>query len=229
MECSNGGEAPEAAALATWLCGRLADGSMPAGVAATFGAPLIPSGSGSVTRTVNGSHSFTITGYSLAKGMGARKHVASDTFSVVGRVLLPRRLERPRQLAVRLAVHCPRQRGLRRARAFELTMLDMSGKGKHKVHSHFDRSLESGPYPLKHRGSMWGYKRFVWRAALEASDYLKDDTLNVTCTVGVVVSRTEGPRQISIPVPPPQALSCGPMREKLDGKLSVTDMEAPVS
>jgi hypothetical protein len=29
------------------------------------------------------------------------------------------------------------------------------GKGKHKVHSHFDRSLESGPYTLKYRGSMW--------------------------------------------------------------------------
>lgn len=43
---------------------------------------------------------------------------------------------------------------------FELTMLDQSGKVKHKVHSHFDRALESGPYTLKYRGSMWGYKRF---------------------------------------------------------------------
>ena len=38
---------------------------------------------------------------------------------------------------------------------FELTLLDQSGKGKHKVHSHFDRALESGPYTLKYRGSMW--------------------------------------------------------------------------
>jgi hypothetical protein len=34
-------------------------------------------------------------------------------------------------------------------------LLDQSGKGKHKVHSHFDRALESGPYTLKYRGSMW--------------------------------------------------------------------------
>lgn len=38
---------------------------------------------------------------------------------------------------------------------FELTLLDQSGKGKHKVHSHFDRALEGGPYTLKYRGSMW--------------------------------------------------------------------------
>ncbi|KAE8721170.1 BTB/POZ and MATH domain-containing protein 4 [Hibiscus syriacus] len=38
---------------------------------------------------------------------------------------------------------------------FELTLLYQSGKGKHKVHSHFDRALESGPYTLKYRRSMW--------------------------------------------------------------------------
>ena len=38
---------------------------------------------------------------------------------------------------------------------FELTLLDQSGKERHKVHSHFERTLESGPYTLKYRGSMW--------------------------------------------------------------------------
>jgi hypothetical protein len=38
---------------------------------------------------------------------------------------------------------------------FELTLLDQSGKGQHKVHSHFGRTLEGGPYTLKYRGSMW--------------------------------------------------------------------------
>lgn len=46
-----------------------------------------------------------------------------------------------------------------------------------------------------------GYKRFYKRAALETSDYLKDDCLLVDCTVGVVRSRTEGPRVYSIRVP----------------------------
>lgn len=38
---------------------------------------------------------------------------------------------------------------------FELSLLDQSGKGRDKVHSHFGRALESGPYTLKYRGSMW--------------------------------------------------------------------------
>ncbi|KAM7256206.1 hypothetical protein ACFE04_011947 [Oxalis oulophora] len=32
--------------------------------------------------TVNGSHQFKITGYSLSKGMGIGKYIASDTFTV---------------------------------------------------------------------------------------------------------------------------------------------------
>lgn len=47
-----------------------------------------------------------------------------------------------------------------------------------------------------------GYKRFFKRTALEASDYLKDDCLQVNCIVGVVKSQTEGPKIYSIAVPP---------------------------
>nr|KJB25908.1 hypothetical protein B456_004G215300 [Gossypium raimondii] len=85
---------------------------------------------------------------------------------------------------------------------FELTLLDQSGKERHKVHSHFGRTLESGPYTLKYRGSMWGYKRFFRRTLLEQSDYLKNDCLSVHCSVGVVKSHTEGPKFYSIAVPP---------------------------
>ncbi|MBA0583282.1 hypothetical protein Gorai_014147, partial [Gossypium raimondii] len=85
---------------------------------------------------------------------------------------------------------------------FELTLLDQSGKERHKVHSHFGRTLESGPYTLKYRGSMWGYKRFFKRTLLEQSDYHKDDCLSVHCSVGVVKSHTEGPKIYSIAVPP---------------------------
>ncbi|KAL2507728.1 BTB/POZ and MATH domain-containing protein 2 [Forsythia ovata] len=85
---------------------------------------------------------------------------------------------------------------------FELTLLDQSGQERHKVHSHFGRELESGPYTLKYQGSMWGYKRFFKRNALESSAYLKDDCLKVQCCVGVVRSHTEGPKIYSIPVPP---------------------------
>ncbi|CAN6196974.1 unnamed protein product [Urochloa humidicola] len=43
-----------------------------------------PTSSRSVTETVNGSHRFVIQGYSLAKGMGVGRHIASETFSVGG-------------------------------------------------------------------------------------------------------------------------------------------------
>ncbi|XP_074562838.1 BTB/POZ and MATH domain-containing protein 4-like, partial [Curcuma longa] len=46
-----------------------------------------------------------------------------------------------------------------------------------------------------------GYKRFFRRAALETSDYLKDDCLKIDCTVGVVMSVVDSPRLHSIEVP----------------------------
>lgn len=85
---------------------------------------------------------------------------------------------------------------------FELTLVDHSGKGRDKVNSHFDRTLESGPYSLKYKGSMWGYKRFFRRTTLETSDYVKDDCLLIHCTVGVVRNCLEGPKQYCISVPP---------------------------
>eukprot|EP00249_Psilotum_nudum_P017133 c26177_g4_i1 orf=1-825(+) len=48
---------------------------------------------------------------------------------------------------------------------------------------------------------MWGYKRFFRRAVLEASDFLSNDSLVITCTVGVVISSTQSPKLYSITVP----------------------------
>ncbi|KAG8636678.1 hypothetical protein MANES_15G021800v8 [Manihot esculenta] len=79
--------------------------------------------------------------------------------------------------------------------------MDQSGKENHKVHTHFGRALESGPYTLKYGGSMWGYKRFFKRTQLETLDYLKDDTLVIRCCVGLVKSQTERPKTYTIAVP----------------------------
>ncbi|KAH7296622.1 hypothetical protein KP509_26G031100 [Ceratopteris richardii] len=49
---------------------------------------------------------------------------------------------------------------------------------------------------------MWGYKHFFKRAVLETFDYIKHDTLALTCTVGFV-SSTQGQKVYSIPVPKP--------------------------
>lgn len=113
----------------------------------------------SVTETVRGSHQFKITGYSLSKGIGIGKYMASDVFSVGGYdwaiYFYPdgKSVEDNAtyvSLFIALASDGTDVRAL-----FELTLLDQSGKERHKVHSHFERTLESGPYTLKYRGSMW--------------------------------------------------------------------------
>ncbi|KAG2534660.1 BTB/POZ and MATH domain-containing protein 5-like isoform X2 [Panicum virgatum] len=164
-----------------------------------------PTSSRSVTQTVNGSHRFVIQGYSLAKGMGVGKHIASETFTVGGyqwAIYFYPDGKNPEDNSAYVSVFIALASEGTDVRAlFELTLLDQSGKGKHKVHSHFDRSLESGPYTLKYRGSMWGYKRFFRRTALETSDFLKDDCLKINCTVGVVVSTMDYSRPHAIEVP----------------------------
>ncbi|KAF9599515.1 hypothetical protein IFM89_038735 [Coptis chinensis] len=166
---------------------------------------ISPTSSRSVTETVNGSHKFVIQGYSLAKGMGIGKHIASENFTVGGyqwAIYFYPDGKNPEDNSTYVSVFIALASEGTDVRAlFELTLVDQSGKGKHKVHSHFDRSLESGPYTLKYRGSMWGYKRFFRRAMLESSDFLKDDCLRINCTVGVVVSTIDCSRLHSVHVP----------------------------
>ncbi|KAF5201607.1 BTB/POZ and MATH domain-containing protein [Thalictrum thalictroides] len=160
----------------------------------------------SINETVNGSHEYTIKGYSLAKGMGAGKFIQSDIFTVGGydwSVYFYPDGKNPEDNSGYVSVFIALASEGTDVRAlFELTLLDQSGKEKHKVHSHFDRALESGPYTLKYRGSMWGYKRFFKRTMLEGSVFLKDDCLAMHCTVGVVRTRTEAPKLYSVPMPP---------------------------
>ncbi|RYR45793.1 BTB/POZ and MATH domain-containing protein 5 [Arachis duranensis] len=172
---------------------------------ATAMALMSPTTSRSVTQTVNGSHKFVIQGYSLAKGMGIGKHIASDVFCVGGYqwaiYFYPDGKNPEDNSAYVSAFIALASEGTDVRALFELTLVDQSGQGKHKVHSHFDRSLESGPYTLKYKGSMWGYKRFFRRSVLETSDFLKNDCLKINCTVGVVVSATDCPQLHSISVP----------------------------
>ncbi|XP_058109500.1 BTB/POZ and MATH domain-containing protein 3 isoform X2 [Magnolia sinica] len=175
-------------------------------------SPPNDSSSKSVNETVNGSHHYTIKGYSLAKGMGPGKYISSDTFMVGGyqwAIYFYPDGKNPEDSSMYVSVFIALASDGTDVRAlFELTLLDQSGKGKHKVHSHFDRALESGPYTLKYRGSMWGYKRFFRRTTLETSDYLKDDCLAMHCTVGVVRTRIEGPKQYTISIPPSDMGQC---------------------
>ena len=121
-------------------------------------APTVTT-STSITDTIDGEHEFKITGYSLSKGIGIGKYVASDTFMVGGYswaiYFYPdgKSIEDNASyvsLFIALASEGNDVRAL-----FELTLKDQSGRERHKVHSHFGRALESGPYTLKYRGSMW--------------------------------------------------------------------------
>ncbi|KAF5744190.1 BTB/POZ and MATH domain-containing protein 2-like [Tripterygium wilfordii] len=160
----------------------------------------------SKTDTVNGSHEFRIAGYSLLKGMGIGKYLASETFVVGGyswAIYFYPDGKSPEDNASYVSLFIALASDGTDVRAlFELAMLDQSGNERHKVHSHFGRILDSGPYTLKYRGSMWGYKRFFKRSVLETSDFLRDDCLQIQCSVGVVKSCTEGPKIYSIPMPP---------------------------
>ncbi|XP_049406262.1 BTB/POZ and MATH domain-containing protein 2 [Solanum stenotomum] len=156
--------------------------------------------------TINGSHEFKVDGYALSKGMGIGKYVTSEIFTVGGHswavYFYPDGKSSEDNgtyvsLFIALASDATDVRAL-----FELSLMDQSGNERHKVHTHFGRVLETGPYTLKYRGSMWGYKRFFRRTLLEASDYLKDDCLLIQCTVGVVRSYNETPKTFSLSVPP---------------------------
>ncbi|KAK4855365.1 hypothetical protein QYF36_006479 [Acer negundo] len=73
--------------------------------------------------------------------MGIGKYITSDTFVISGYAW---------------AVYFyPDGKSLEIRALFELTLMDQSGKKRHKVHTKFGRALESGPYALKYRGSMW--------------------------------------------------------------------------
>ncbi|XP_019439437.1 PREDICTED: BTB/POZ and MATH domain-containing protein 3-like isoform X2 [Lupinus angustifolius] len=157
------------------------------------------SSSRSISETINGSHEFTINGYSLAKGMGPGKYIMSDTFSVGGydwAIYFYPDGKNPEDNSMYVSVFIALASEGTDVRAlFKLILVDQTPKGNNKVHSHFDRPLESGPYTLKYRASMWGYKRFFRRSLLETSDYLKNDCLIMDCTVGVVKTRFEGSKQ----------------------------------
>ena len=109
----------------------------------------------SMTETVNESHQFNISGYSLLKGIGIGKCVASNTFTAGGHCweiyFYPdgKNVQDNAtyvSLFIVLASEGTDVRAL-----FELKLLDQSGKGRHKVHNQFD----SGPYTIRSRGSMW--------------------------------------------------------------------------
>lgn len=125
----------------------------------TSSSPFPTTTSTSRTETINGSHEFKIGGYSLSKGVGIGKYIASDTFFVGGYAwavyFYPDGKSAEDNAAYVSLFIALASEGTDVRALFELSLMDQSGKENHKVHTHFGRALESGPYTLKYRGSMW--------------------------------------------------------------------------
>ncbi|CAA7404486.1 unnamed protein product [Spirodela intermedia] len=149
-------------------------------------------------RAVKESYRYVVVGYSMAKGMGIGKFLASEIF-LVGRYLwviyfYPEGKNREDDDYV--SVFSP----------FELILVDQSGKGEHIVKSRFGGKRPDGPLRL------WGYKHmdfliFLKKEAVESSDFLQNDSLVFECAIRVFKTCTVTPIQRSIHVPP-STLGC---------------------
>ncbi|KAI3886148.1 hypothetical protein MKX03_034959 [Papaver bracteatum] len=168
------------------------------------------SSSRSIHETVKGSHEFKIEGYSLAKGMGVGKYMSSGKFTVGGYVWVLHFYpdghsdDSKEYISLFLQLVSPRQE-VREVYEFEL--LDHSGKKKYAF------VPQESPSTFNTVSSSWyvptGKKRFMKRSDLETSTFLKDDCLNIVCTIGVVKNhvetmqpRVDEGKHYVIPVPP---------------------------
>lgn len=109
----------------------------------------------SVTEMTSGSNLFVIQGYSTAKGIGVGNHIASNEFTVGGYKWVIHFYPDGKILednSTHVSVFVALASESRNVRAlFELTLMDQSGKGKHKVNSCFMKSLTD---TLRHRSEL---------------------------------------------------------------------------
>lgn len=108
--------------------------------------------------TVDGSYHFTLTGYSLAKGVGSGKYFSSGAFAVGGHewaiYFYPDgKSDGDHSEFVSVFIVLASESFNVQA-LFEIALLDRSGRGKHKIHSHFTGHIKS-PYTLECQGGMW--------------------------------------------------------------------------
>ncbi|KAL9289769.1 hypothetical protein ACSQ67_024454 [Phaseolus vulgaris] len=157
----------------------------------------------SVIEMVKGSHEFKVKGYSLVKGIGVGKFIASETFNVGGYewaiYFYPDGIDTQENAGVYVSVFVVLVSNANDVRAkFELVMHDQSGDDEHFVLGHFNGTLGTDPYTLS-TGEMWGIRRFYKSFHLEHSTYLIDDCLQVNCTVGVLPTTLDNSMIIEVP------------------------------
>lgn len=148
----------------------------------------------SVDDLVTGSHTFTFNRFSRREGFEVGKYFVSDTFTAGGYdwaiTLYPNGKKDQDKDYISLYIRLESEKTDVNA-VFELTLVDQSGKGKHKIQTQFGRLQEKHPFLMKRCGSQWGFGQYIKKKYLKKSGYLKDDCLVVNCVVGVLASCTD--------------------------------------
>nr|CAD1826047.1 unnamed protein product [Ananas comosus var. bracteatus] len=163
------------------------------------------SSSALVAEAVSGSHRFKISGYSLLKGIGPGKRYDSAAFAVGG---------------FDWAIQCyPGGQSQDDADYISLFVMlacearDIKAQYKIALLNHRGIPSSTTPadsqqrsFPCREHG--WGFSRFMRRADLETSQYLKDDCFVVQGTLTIIKEpRLEVPIAPAVPpLPPPSYL-----------------------
>lgn len=147
-------------------------------------APITTTASSVTPETVRGRHVFTVSGYSLLKGLGVGKFVRSSTFSVGGYDWCVR--------------YCPDGDGCSAHTDCAAVFLALMTKDV-EVRALFDFRLVNRATgglsrsmamerPATFSDAAWslGYKMFQKSADLEASEYLRGDCLVIQCDLTVI-------------------------------------------
>ncbi|KAG8378621.1 hypothetical protein BUALT_Bualt07G0004500 [Buddleja alternifolia] len=159
-----------------------------------------------VRRMVKGSYEFVVENYSVCKGgIGVDEAMESEEFTVGGYrwtvCFYPSGMTVDAYNAgyASLLISLKGEATTYVRFLYDLFLLDQSGKGKHWGRSLINAPLEVLP-SLYHGGQRGGYYNFIKRELLEpSSDYLKDDCLKVTCTIGVLSSNIQNLPLIKVP------------------------------
>lgn len=120
-----------------------------------------PTCSCSVTEVTSGSNLFLIQGYSTAKDISVGNYITSNKFTAGGCEWVIHFYPNGKILEDKspyVSVFVSLMSKVRDVQPlFELTLMDQSGKAKHKVHSCFDKSL---PVTLRWTGCKWSVSHF---------------------------------------------------------------------
>ncbi|KAJ1695574.1 hypothetical protein LUZ63_012272 [Rhynchospora breviuscula] len=152
-------------------------------------------------KTETGSHLFTVSDYSLIKGIGIGKYIQSDVFIIGGYDWVIRfypdgaTAEDKNFVAFYLMI----ESGSTDVKAqYAFTVLHQNG------HSSDMNATKLHTFNSKNTNiNGWGFPKFAKRSAFEVLKYLKNDSFTIKCTVNVVKgTRLQATTPCSIVVPP---------------------------